>query len=102
VHGWFGSPLFTSPKASGVLIALQKLFFGLRLPFCRLGNSRNTSQILPPCAKAAGTATLRPRHNQTGFLIGFQNFTGFSKKEQGFHCSFLFWEQSIKIYLAKC
>ena len=33
VHGWFGSPLFTSPKASGVLIALQKLFFWSALAF---------------------------------------------------------------------
>lgn len=50
--------LFTSPKASGVLLALQKLFFGLRLPFCNPGKARNTIQILPSRAKAAIKATI--------------------------------------------
>jgi len=62
----------------------SEAFFGLRLPLCNPGKARNTIQILPSRAKAASTATIVAHApNQVRFLIGCQNSTGFSKKEQG-------------------
>ena len=93
VHGWFGSPLFTSPKASGVLLALQKLFFGLRLPLSSPGKARNTIPILPLRATAAIAATIFAQAPVTldSWLVA-KILPVFQKRNKALD-DFLFWEE---------
>ena len=61
VHGWFGSPLLTSPKASGVLIALQKLFLVCACLYATPPKREIPVKFFHRGRKAASTATINPQ-----------------------------------------